>query len=43
MEKLFPFSPSEIQTILCGDQAPKWTREDVMNYTEPKLGYTKDR
>ena len=43
MEKLFPFSPSEIQTILCGDQAPKWTRDDVMNYTEPKLGYTKDR
>ena len=43
MEKLFPFSPSELQLILCGDQAPKWTRNDVLQYTEPKLGYTKER
>lgn len=43
MEKLFPFSPSELQMILCGDQAPEWTREDVLNYTEPKLGYSRER
>lgn len=43
MEKLFLFSPSELQMILCGDQAPQWTQEDIINYTEPKLGYTKDR
>lgn len=43
MEKLFPFSPQEFQTILCGDQAPQWTRDDVLNYTEPKLGYTRER
>ena len=43
MEKLFPFSPSELQTILCGDQAPQWSREDILNYTEPKLGYTRER
>ena len=43
MEKLFPFSPSELQMILCGDQAPEWTRDDILNYTEPKLGYGKER
>lgn len=43
MEKLFPFSPSEFQTILCGDQAPQWTKDDILNYTEPKLGYTRER
>jgi E3 ubiquitin-protein ligase HECTD1 len=42
MEKLFLFSPTELQMILCGDQTPQWTREDILNYTEPKLGYTKD-
>ncbi|KAK2190392.1 hypothetical protein NP493_82g04009 [Ridgeia piscesae] len=42
MEKLFPFSPSELQLILCGDQAPQWTRNDILQYTEPKLGYTKE-
>ena len=43
MEKLFPFSPSELQMILCGDQAPQWTRDDILNYTEPKLGFSKER
>lgn len=43
MEKLFPFSPSELQMVLCGDQAPEWTKDDVLNYTEPKLGYSKER
>ena len=43
MEKLFPFSPNELQMILCGDQAPEWTRDDILNYTEPKLGYCKER
>lgn len=43
MEKLHSFSPTELGTILCGEQAPVWTREDILNYTEPKLGYTKDR
>lgn len=43
MEKLYPFSPDELQLILCGDQVPQWTRDDVINYTEPKLGYTRER
>lgn len=43
MEKLAAFSPDEMRVMLCGDQNPEWTREDLLNYTEPKLGYTKDR
>lgn len=43
MEKLTAFSPDEVRVMLCGDQNPEWTREDLINYTEPKLGYTKER
>lgn len=43
MEKLAAFSPDEMRIMLCGDQNPQWTREDLLNYTEPKLGYTRDR
>ncbi|XP_071795349.1 E3 ubiquitin-protein ligase HECTD1-like isoform X3 [Asterias amurensis] len=42
MEKLHSFSPTELQTMMCGDQAPTWTREDILNYTDPKLGYTRE-
>lgn len=42
MEKLAAFSPDEVTIMLCGNQNPEWTREDLLNYTEPKLGYTKD-
>lgn len=43
MEKLAAFNPDEIRVMLCGDQNPQWSREDLLNYTDPKLGYTKDR
>lgn len=43
MEKLFLFSATELQMILCGDQSPQWTKDDIVNYTEPKLGYTRER
>lgn len=43
LEKLAAFSPDEMRIMLCGDQNPQWTREDLLNYTDPKLGYTKDR
>ena len=33
---------SFFQTLLSGEQYPEWTRDDIINYTEPKLGYTKD-
>ncbi|XP_068683255.1 E3 ubiquitin-protein ligase HECTD1-like isoform X4 [Montipora foliosa] len=42
MEKLCPFTPDELQLMLSGEQVPQWTREDIMNYTEPKFGYTRD-
>ncbi|XP_051501743.1 E3 ubiquitin-protein ligase HECTD1 isoform X10 [Myxocyprinus asiaticus] len=42
MEKLSSFSHKEVQMILCGNQMPSWTAEDIVNYTEPKLGYTRD-
>ncbi|XP_012942946.1 E3 ubiquitin-protein ligase HECTD1 isoform X2 [Aplysia californica] len=42
MAKLHSFSPMELGSILCGDQAPSWTQEDILNYTEPKLGYTRE-
>ncbi|KAJ8045570.1 E3 ubiquitin-protein ligase HECTD1 [Holothuria leucospilota] len=42
MDKLQSFSANELQTLMCGDQAPNWTREDILNYTEPKLGYTRE-
>ena len=43
MDSLKCFEPNEFQLLLSGDQAPKWTHEDVIKYTEPKLGYSKER
>uniref|UniRef100_A0A6M2E2R0 E3 ubiquitin-protein ligase n=1 Tax=Xenopsylla cheopis TaxID=163159 RepID=A0A6M2E2R0_XENCH len=42
MEKLSAFTSQEIRIMLCGDQHPQWCKEDLLNYTEPKLGYTKE-
>ncbi|XP_075224551.1 ubiquitin fusion-degradation 4-like isoform X4 [Lycorma delicatula] len=42
LSKLRAFTPTEVRVMLCGDQNPHWTREDLLNYTEPKLGYTRD-
>lgn len=43
IQKLSSFTPEEIKMMLCGDQCPRWTKEDLIRYTEPKLGFTKDR
>lgn len=43
IEKLNAFTPLELKQMLCGQQEPEWTREDLLNYTEPKLGYNKER
>jgi len=43
LSKLAAFSPEEARKMICGEQNPQWTREELMNYTEPKLGYNKDR
>jgi len=42
MEKLHAFKPHEVQLMLCGEQAPKWTYDELLAYTEPKYGYHKD-
>ena len=39
---LTAFSSEEIQALISGEQCPKWSRDDVIKYTEPKLGYTRD-
>jgi E3 ubiquitin-protein ligase HECTD1 len=43
MDSLKCFEPDEFQLLLSGDQAPSWTYDEIINYTEPKLGYTKER
>lgn len=43
MDSLKSFESNELRVLISGDQAPKWTYEDIMNYTEPKLGYCKER
>ena len=43
MEKLHSFSPTELALLLCGDQTPEWSKDDILNYTDPKLGYTRER
>lgn len=42
MEQLSIFSPHELRLLLCGEQVPNWTREDILNYTEPKHGFTRE-
>lgn len=42
MSKLGSFSPDEVRLMLCGEQTPSWTREDIIAYTEPKLGFTRE-
>lgn len=42
LKSLRSYSSDEIQRLISGEQCPVWTREEVMNYTEPKLGYTKE-
>lgn len=43
LKKLAAFSPTEARMMICGEQHPEWSRDDLINYTEPKLGYSKDR
>lgn len=42
LSKLAAFTPDEARKMICGEQNPEWTREELLNYTEPKLGYSKD-
>ncbi|GMT23830.1 hypothetical protein PFISCL1PPCAC_15127 [Pristionchus fissidentatus] len=42
LSSLNAFSPEEVQRLISGEQTPEWTREDIINYTEPKLGYSRE-
>lgn len=42
MVELAMFSPNELRIMLCGDQSPAWSEEDLLNHTEPRNGYTRD-
>ncbi|KAI6238131.1 HECT-type E3 ubiquitin transferase [Aphelenchoides fujianensis] len=42
LRSLKMLTPYEVQKLLSGEQYPEWTREDLINFTEPKLGYTRD-
>lgn len=42
MDSLKSFEPIELQLLMSGEQAPNWTYDEIVNFTEPKLGYTKD-
>jgi E3 ubiquitin-protein ligase HECTD1 len=42
IEKLLTFQPEELRLMLCGEQNPHWTKEEIIAYTEPKLGFTKN-
>ncbi|CAG2116677.1 unnamed protein product [Medioppia subpectinata] len=42
IDRLSSFTPEEVRLMLCGEQSPNWTREDIIKFTEPKLGYTRE-
>lgn len=42
LERLSSFSPNELRLVLCGEQSPQWTRDEVLRFTEPKLGYSRE-
>ena len=43
IENLRVFQDDELKVLLCGDQFPQWTHDDILAYTEPRLGFTKSR
>ncbi|XP_050346752.1 E3 ubiquitin-protein ligase HECTD1 isoform X1 [Nymphalis io] len=40
--RLRAFSSAELRLLLCGERGPVWTRDHLLQYTEPKLGYTRE-
>ena len=36
------FTPGECRLLLCGEMSPDWSRDDILQYTEPKFGYTRE-
>ncbi|CAF1193643.1 unnamed protein product [Rotaria magnacalcarata] len=42
IEHLKCFNSHELKLLLCGNQCPSWTLEDLLNYIEPSHGFTRD-
>ncbi|KAI6206878.1 HECT-type E3 ubiquitin transferase [Aphelenchoides besseyi] len=42
LRSLKMLTPHEVQKLLSGEQYPEWSRDDLINFTEPKLGYSRD-
>ncbi|KAJ0175593.1 hypothetical protein K1T71_008752 [Dendrolimus kikuchii] len=40
--RLRAFAAPELRLLVCGERGPVWTREHLLQYTEPKLGYTRE-
>lgn len=43
LDHLQCFNPDELQLVLCGNQWPSWTLEDLLAYIEPSHGFTRER
>jgi E3 ubiquitin-protein ligase HECTD1 len=43
IEHLRCFNPHELKLLLCGNQWPSWTLDDLLNYIEPSHGFTRER
>eukprot|EP00116_Pleurobrachia_bachei_P014357 sb/3474619/ len=35
-------APEEVRMLLCGEMTPNWTKQDILEYTEPKFGFTRE-
>lgn len=42
MQKLAMFTPDEIRLMLNGEQDPEWSHQELLTYTEPKYGFTRE-
>jgi len=36
-------NPHELKLLLCGNQWPSWTLDDLLNFIEPSHGFTRER
>ncbi|CAF2952123.1 unnamed protein product [Rotaria sp. Silwood2] len=42
LDHLQCFNPHELQLVLCGNQWPSWTLDDLLTYIEPSHGFTRE-
>jgi E3 ubiquitin-protein ligase HECTD1 len=43
IEHLRCFNPHELKLLLCGNQWPSWTLDELLNYIESSHGFTRER